>query len=36
MDLVSRDVNAVYGHLGGTAEHKRREDGIEYNVEEDC
>ena len=36
MDLVSEYINATYGHLGGTAEQKRKESGIEYNVEEDC
>ena len=36
MDLVSEYVNATYGHLGGVAEQKRKERGIEYNVEEDC
>lgn len=36
MDLVSEYVNATYGHLGGVAEQKRKESGIEYSVEEDC
>ncbi len=36
MDLVSEYVNHTYGHLGGVGEQKRKENGIEYNVEEEC
>ena len=36
MDLMSEYVNYTYGHLGGVEEQKRKENGIEYNVEEEC
>lgn len=33
MDLVSKDVNETYGHLGGVSEDKQKNDGEEYKAE---
>lgn len=36
MDLVSSNVNGVYGHLGGTSEKGKENEGREYIEEDNC